>query len=117
MGQILIYIAFTGALLSSIFFFSAQFGNLKKGVGLLLDAGHAVALKSITVTTDTPGYTVQIQAGASPTGPFAPDSSSKRVGAHTTFTLEGKSARYYVLWITNLGTSDFAHVNEVKARS
>jgi cytochrome c-type biogenesis protein CcmF len=29
MGQILIYIGFAGALLSSIFFFSAQFGNVK----------------------------------------------------------------------------------------
>jgi hypothetical protein len=68
------------------------------------------------VTTDTPGYTAQIQTGNSPTGPFASDSPTKRVGAHTTFTLNGTSARYYVLWITNLGPSAFAHVNEVKAR-
>jgi serine/threonine-protein kinase len=94
-----------------------QFGNLKKGVGLLLDAGHAVALTTVTVTTDTPGYTAEIQAGGSPTGSFAPDSSPKTVGSQTTFTLAGKSARYYVLWITNLGPSTFAHVNEVKARS
>jgi serine/threonine-protein kinase len=94
-----------------------QFGNLKTGVGLLLDAGHAVSLKSITLTTNTPGYTAEIQAGDSPTGSFAPVSSSKRVGARTTFTLDGKSVRYYVVWITDLGPSAFAHVNEVKARS
>jgi eukaryotic-like serine/threonine-protein kinase len=93
-----------------------QFGNLKKGLGLLLDAGGAIPLKSITVTTDTPGYTAEIQAGSSPAGPFALDSSSKQVGARTTFTLNGKSARYYVLWITNLSPASFAHVNEVKAR-
>jgi eukaryotic-like serine/threonine-protein kinase len=40
-----------------------QFGNLKKGLGLVLDAGSAVPLKSITVTTDTRGYTAEIQAG------------------------------------------------------
>jgi serine/threonine-protein kinase len=94
-----------------------QFGNLKKGVGLLLDAGHAVALKSLTLTTNTPGYTAEIQSGDSSTGPFTTDSSSKQVGARTVFTLRGKSARYYVVWITSLGTSDAAHVNEVKARS
>jgi serine/threonine protein kinase len=94
-----------------------QFGNLKTGVGLLLDAGHAVSLKSITLTTGTPGYTAEIQAGDSPTGSFAPDSSSKRIGARMTFTLDGKSVRYYVVWITDLGPSAFAHVNEVTARS
>jgi serine/threonine protein kinase len=94
-----------------------QFGNLKKGLGLLLDASHAVLLKSITVTTDTPGYAAEIQAGSSPTGPFTPDSPRKTVGAHTTFTLTRRTARYYVLWITNLGPANFAHVNEVKARS
>jgi eukaryotic-like serine/threonine-protein kinase len=93
-----------------------QFGNLKKGLGLVLDAGGAIPLKSITVTTDTPGYTAEIQAGGSAAGPFAQDSSSKQVDARTTFTLNGKSARYYVLWITDLGPSAFAHVNEVKAR-
>ena len=94
-----------------------QFGNLKKGLGLVLDAGRAVPLKSITVTTDTPGYTAEIQGGSSPAGPFAAESSSKQVGRHTTFTLNGKSARYYVVWITNLGPSLLAHVNEAKARS
>jgi serine/threonine-protein kinase len=96
---------------------SPQFGGLKDGVGLVLDAGRTVALKSITVTTDTPGYTAEIQAGSSPTGSFAPDSSSQQVGASTTFTLNGKSARYFVVWITNLGTNNSVHVNEVKARS
>jgi hypothetical protein len=68
------------------------------------------------VTTNTPGYRAEIQAGDSPTGSFAPDSSSKQVGARTTFTLNGKTARYYVLWITSLGPSAVAHVNDVKAR-
>ena len=84
----------------------------------MLDAGRAVALKSITVTTDTPGYTAQIRAGDSAAGPFtAPDSAVQAVGAHTTFTLNGQSARYYVVWITSSVGTGLAHVNEVKARS
>jgi len=90
---------------------------LKDGVGLVVDAGRSVALKRLTITTDTPGYVAQIQSGSSPTGPFVPDSSSKTVGAQTTFALEGKAAQYYVVWITELSPGDVAHVNEVKGRS
>jgi hypothetical protein len=39
------------------------------------------------------------------------------VAAHTTFELHGRGARYYVVWITNLGTYQSVHVNEVTARS
>ena len=44
---------------------SPAFGNLKPGVGLVLDAGGSVKLGSLTVTTDTPGYTAKILAGDS----------------------------------------------------
>ncbi|HEX7526522.1 MAG TPA: hypothetical protein VF327_09455, partial [Gaiellaceae bacterium] len=42
---------------------SASFGGLKPGVGLVLDAGTAVALKTLTVVSDTPGFTATIQVG------------------------------------------------------
>ena len=55
------------------------------------------------MTTATPGFTAEIQAGDSPTGAFAADSSSQTVnGTTATFTLDGKTARYYVVWITQL---------------
>jgi serine/threonine-protein kinase len=88
----------------------------KSGVGVVLDATHTAAAKTVTVTTDTPGYTAQILAGSAPNGPFSPDSSPRTVGAQTTFTLQGKSARYFVVWITNLGSNRSVHVNEVRAR-
>jgi serine/threonine-protein kinase len=91
------------------------FGNLKPGVGLVLDAGSAVKLGGITVTTDTPGFTARILAGESPSGGFADDSSSQTVGDSTTFTLNGTTARYYVVWITRLPPGNRAHVNEVTA--
>jgi serine/threonine-protein kinase len=96
-------------------YFSPTFGGLKDGVGLVLDAGGPIALHSLTVSTDTPGYTAIVRAGDSPGGPFADDSPSLTVAARTTFTLDGHTARYYVLWITNLGTDDTVHVNEVTA--
>jgi eukaryotic-like serine/threonine-protein kinase len=96
---------------------STSFGGLKSGVGLLVDAGRAVKLEQITVTTDTPGFRAQIQSGSSPSGPFTPDSATQLVSGSATFDLQGKTGRYYVLWITELTSSGNAHVNEVKARS
>ena len=93
------------------------FGGLLTGLGLVLDAGSAVKLAHLTVTTPTPGFTAEIQSGDSPTGPFAADSSSQTVNGTTTFTLDGKTAQYYVVWITELPPQRFAEISEVTARS
>jgi hypothetical protein len=88
----------------------------KPGVGLVLDAGRSVALRRMTIQADTPGYQAEIKSGGSPSGPFAPDSSSQTVGGLTTFRLKGRHARYYLIWVTQLPSgSDHADVNEVKA--
>jgi serine/threonine protein kinase len=96
---------------------SSAFGGLKNGVGLVLDAGHPAKLAQITVTSDTPGFTARIESGSSPSGPFAPVTGSKTVNASTAFALSGATARYYVVWITSLGSHASVDVNEVKARS
>jgi eukaryotic-like serine/threonine-protein kinase len=96
-------------------YLTPAFGGLKDGVGLVLDAGSSIALHRLTVSTGTPGFTALIRAGDAPSGPFSDDSRSQTVAAETTFALDGHTARYYVLWITNLGTVDSVHVNEVNA--
>jgi eukaryotic-like serine/threonine-protein kinase len=92
-------------------------GLRKAGVGVVVDAGRAVAAKRIVVTSDTPGFTATILAGDSPTGPFTADAPSEQVGSRATFTLRGHTARYYVVWITDLGSNDSVHVNDIRARS
>ena len=89
----------------------------KDGVGLVLDAGRSRKLSQIVVTTDTSGYTAEIEAGSSSSGPFQPVSDSQVVNGHAVFKLRGGAARYYVVWITDLGSNDSAHVNEVTAKS
>jgi eukaryotic-like serine/threonine-protein kinase len=89
----------------------------KDGVGVVLDAGRGVAATRMVVSTDTPGFTATILAGDSPTGPFSGDASSQEVGARTTFALRGRTARYYVVWITDLGANSSVHVNEARASS
>jgi len=90
----------------------------KPGVGLVLDAGSVRDLSSITVRTDTPGYTAEILAGSSlSSSTLKIDSAKQQVGPSTTFALHGAHARYYIVWITDLGEHSSVHVNEVTARS
>jgi serine/threonine-protein kinase len=93
------------------------FGGLLTGLGLVIDAGSAVKLEHLTVTTPTPGFTAEIQAGDSPAGPFAADSASLTVNGTTTFSLHGKTAQYYVVWITQLPSVLYAKISEVTATS
>jgi eukaryotic-like serine/threonine-protein kinase len=93
-----------------------NFAGLKSGVGLVLAAGGPVKLATMTVTTPTPGFTAEIQSGDSPTGGFTADSSPQKVTGKTTFTLDGNTATYYLIWITQLpGTH--AAISEVTATS
>jgi hypothetical protein len=92
-------------------------GLLPGGLGLVLDAGAPVKLAEMTVTTPTPGFSAEIRAGDSPTGTFTPDSSSKTVGGTTTFTLNGRTAQYYAVWITKLPPQLSAQISEVTAKS
>lgn len=89
----------------------------KPGVGVVFEAPSAKQLESVTVTTDTPGFTAEIQSGPSAQGPFSTVSPSRVVGDRTRFAIQGlKRARFYVVWITQLPPgSDTAHVNEVSA--
>jgi eukaryotic-like serine/threonine-protein kinase len=95
---------------------SAAFGGLKDGLGLVVNAGRAVKLGKLTVSTSTPGFTAKILAGNSPSSGFQADSASRTVSGTTTFTLSGKSAQYYVVWITQLPPGGSAKIEEVKAR-
>ena len=87
----------------------------KSGVGVVVDAGDARSLSQIAVTTDTPGFTAEIKAGDSAEGPFETVAAGKAVGATTTWDLDGSEARFYVVWITDLGDEAQVHINEVKA--
>jgi eukaryotic-like serine/threonine-protein kinase len=96
---------------------SAAFGGLKDGVGLVLDAGLPSRPRSITIVSDTPGLTAQIEAGASSNGPFDTVSASQEVGSRTTFDLAmATPRRYFLVWITKLAPGyERTHLNEVTA--
>src|SRR5262249_46974333 len=60
---------------------SQDLGGLKDGVGLVLDAGKAIALSRLAVRSDTPGFTAEVEAGAVPSGSFPPPSARHAAAA------------------------------------
>jgi serine/threonine-protein kinase len=89
----------------------------KPGVGVVVDAGTVVQLKQVTVVTDTPGFTAEIEATNTLGGAPGKVSPSKATGTTTTFDITSNGPkRYYVIWITRLPNDrNYAHVNEVRA--
>jgi hypothetical protein len=89
---------------------SADFGNLKDGVGLLLDLGTSKTVGKVTL--DVPGgpIAVELRAGDSATGSA---SAYQRLAADpsasgsTTLTVDGGSEhRYWLIWVTRLAPED-----------
>ncbi len=96
----------------------------KPGVGLYVDAAPGVAARSMAIDTSTPGYAVQIYGRRTSPNPdvFDPGPSGwVRVGGsanvHATQNLPlhtaGVKYRYYLVWITSLGSRQQAAINEV----
>ncbi len=88
----------------------------KPGVGLVLDAGSSKQLTQLSIRSGTPGFTAVIKSGSSQGGPFTNVSDPQTVNGNATFTLDGKSAEYYVVWITNLGRNASVQIDEVTAK-
>ena len=87
----------------------------KDGVGIVLDAGSRVALSSVGLVTDTPGFTALILAGNDRGGTVVDVSDEHEVERRTTLDVDtrGEPYRYYLVWITDPNTR--AHLNEVRA--
>ena len=85
----------------------ANFGGLKTGVGLLIDAGTAVAPSQVTVELPHPGHVVrhpQRRHGRHDARPATP-SRAATVATSTTASVpitDKTPHRYWLLWITNL---------------
>jgi serine/threonine protein kinase len=95
----------TGTAWSTEHYDSADFGGLKDGVGLAIDAGDTVAAKSMVIRALTSGYDAQIYetAGVQPSAlsewgqPVATISDG---GDSETVRLPGKPAESFLVWIT-----------------
>ena len=88
---------------------SPAFGNLKPGVGLVYDLGSEQQLAGVTVTSTTPGATVEIRTGDSADGQLDSyaTAGSGTVEGTSEFTFdEATTARYVLVWVTGLVEDD-----------
>ena len=84
---------------------SPAFGNLKPGVGLLLDLGDTQQLAGVTLTSTAPGATVEIRTGET-AGAALDDfelATDGTVDGETELAFEeAVAARYVLVWVTGL---------------
>jgi eukaryotic-like serine/threonine-protein kinase len=88
---------------------SPAFGNLKDGVGLLLDLGSAQDLAGVTITTTAPGATVEVRTADAPAEQLDGFTAvaDAELGQETELAFdEPVSAQYVLVWITALVPSE-----------
>ncbi|GAB2645316.1 murein biosynthesis integral membrane protein MurJ [Gordonia jinhuaensis] len=101
-----------------------RFGNLKNGLGLMYRLESPAAVRTVTIRTTTPGFSVEVRpapsanATLSQTSPVATAQINRPT---TTITVsDPRSAPYLLVWITSLASTSggySATVNQVGAAS
>ncbi|MGX5656453.1 hypothetical protein ACWKWC_16890 [Geodermatophilus nigrescens] len=84
---------------------SADFGNLKPGVGVVYDLGSAQAVGGVTLTTSTPGIVVEVRTGDAPDGEldsFAVAAAGTVDGTAELAFEEPVTTQYVLVWVTGL---------------
>ena len=97
----------TGTAWTSEHYDTPDFGGLKDGVGLAIDAGSTVAAKTMVVRSPTPGYDAQIyETSGSPPSDLSswgqPVATISNGGGNETVALQGRPAKSFLIWITKL---------------
>lgn len=96
---------------------SAEFGNLKPGVGLLADLGAARELGEVVVDVAPVGVALELRAGDSPSDSpddYAVVAAADDAAGPTTLDASGGGAhRYWMLWVTRLGPREGGYVAEL----
>lgn len=99
----------SGGLWTSQSYTSAKFGNLKPGIGLLLDLGTAGPLRAVTLDAKAGPLTVELRAAdskASAADGYKTVGSAVTAQGPTSLTAtSGGSHRYWLVWVTSLAPS------------
>jgi eukaryotic-like serine/threonine-protein kinase len=101
----------TGTAWSSEHYDTPDFGGLKDGVGLAIDAGKTVTAKSIEIRSPTSGYDAEIyEVTGSPPSQLSdwgqPVASITDGGGRETVNLPGRAASAFLIWITKLPSAE-----------
>jgi eukaryotic-like serine/threonine-protein kinase len=101
----------TGTAWSTEHYDTSDFGGLKDGVGLAIDAGSSVAAKQMAIRALTAGYDAEIyESGGSPPSSLLdwgqPVARISDGGGSETVKLPGKAAQSFLIWITKAPTAE-----------
>jgi hypothetical protein len=91
----------------------------KDGVGLAVDGGSPVKASELELATKTPGWSGEVYAANQQAHDLAgwgePVGSISKASADETVPLElTEPARYYLVWITDLGNGDKVELSEIR---
>jgi serine/threonine protein kinase len=97
----------TGTDWTSEHYDTQDFGGIKDGVGLAIDAGATVSARSMEIRSPTPGYDAQIyESGDSPPSSLSewgqPVATISGGSASETVNLPARPAKSFLIWITKL---------------
>lgn len=84
---------------------SANFGNIKPGVGIVYDLGADRTLSQVKIQTTIPGATVEIRTAAATSDTlegYTPVANATLQTATDIEIPQGTTARYVLVWITSL---------------
>jgi serine/threonine protein kinase len=95
----------TGTAWTTEHYDTEDFGGLKDGVGLVVNADHAVNARSIDIRSETPGWDAEIYETSGPppdtlSGWGAPLAKVTGGGGHEAIALPDRSAQAFLIWIT-----------------
>ena len=89
---------------------SADFGNLKDGVGLLLDLGSGREVRTVTLDVVGGPIAVELRAGddrGTSAGGYSKVASAGSASGATTLTpKDAGKHRYWLVWVTRLASQD-----------
>ena len=89
---------------------SPNFGNLKSGVGLIVDLGGQARVAEVTLDSESEGWSVELFLGDDFSGPRTDWGDPVVVGSDlknkVDFDLDDSVGQRLLIWITNPGTSD-----------
>ena len=93
-----------------------SFGNLKSGVGLIVELSGRRSIDHLLISSPTVGWSVQIHAvdGAVPTslaGWGAPIASARNIQGDVDLAVDGMVVSSVLIWITDLGDGATPHVS------
>jgi hypothetical protein len=94
---------------------SPDFGNLKSGVGLVIDLGGSARVNEVTLDTESEDWSVEIYIGDDFSGAPGtwgqPAAAGRDLRNRATFDIDALVGTQMLIWVTDPGTSDDADDN------